>query len=60
NFPGPYGFRFSNECLPDDVRRLNLFRKCEIHCIGIGNVSFSLLQAIAQAGNGVVKMVGAE
>lgn len=60
NFPGPYGCRFDGECLPDDVRRLNLFRKCEIHCIGIGNVSYSLLQAIAQAGNGVVKMVGTD
>ncbi|MHC4840474.1 MAG: vWA domain-containing protein [Planctomycetota bacterium] len=60
NFPGPYGYRFHGEYLPDDVRRLNLFRKCEIHCIGIGNVSYSLLQSIAQAGNGVVKMVGGE
>jgi hypothetical protein len=57
-FPGPYGYRYQNEYLPDDVRRLNLFRKCEIHCIGIGEASQSLLYAIAQQGNGQVKMVG--
>lgn len=57
-FPGPYGYRFINQYLPDDVRRLNLFKKCEIHSIGIDNVSHSLLQTIADAGNGVVKMIG--
>lgn len=57
-FPGPYGYRYQSPYLPDDVRRLNLFRKCEIHCIGIGEASQSLLQQIAQQGNGQVKMVG--
>lgn len=57
NFPGPYGYRYQNTYLPDDVRRLNLFRKCEIHCIGIGEVSIGLLQNIAKWGMGEVKMV---
>lgn len=57
-FPGPYGYRYEATYLPDDVRRLNLFRKCEINCIGIGEVSYSLLQRIAQAAlGGQVKMV---
>ncbi len=58
-FPGPYGYMVENTYLPDDVRRLNLFRRCEIHCIGIGEASHSLLYAIARQGDGVVKMVGA-
>lgn len=57
-FPGPYGYRYEATYLPDDVRRMNLFRKCEIHCIGIGEVSYSLLQRISQAAlGGQVKMV---
>lgn len=58
NFPGPYGYMYQSTYLPDDVRRLNLFRKAEIHCIGIGEASQSLLHAIAIQGKGVVKMVG--
>ncbi|MCC6464147.1 MAG: hypothetical protein IT463_02270 [Planctomycetes bacterium] len=57
-FPGPYGYRYEGTYLPDDVRRLNLFRKCEIHCIGIGEASYGLLQNIAKWGMGQVKMVG--
>ncbi len=57
-FPGPYGYMYQGEYLPDDVRRLNLFRKCEIHCIGIGEVSMSLMQSIAKWGDGQVKYVG--
>lgn len=60
-FPGPYGYwRYSGqgEWITDDVRRLNLYRKCEIHCIGIGEASYSLLWQIARLGNGQVKMVG--
>ena len=58
-FPGPYGYMYQSTYLPDDVRRLNLFRRCEIHCIGIGEASQSLLSAIARWGNGQVKFVGA-
>ncbi len=62
NFPGPYGYflpkSVMGELLTDDVRRLNLFRKCEIHCIGIGEVSAGLLSRIAECGMGECKMVG--
>jgi hypothetical protein len=56
-FPGPYGYAFSGTYLPDDIRRLNLFRKCEIHCIGIGEASEGLLQSIARWGNGQVRFI---
>ena len=58
-FPGPYGYRYEGTYLPDDVRRLNLFRKCTIKCIGIGEVTAGLLNRIAEASiDGEVKMVG--
>ncbi|MCL4730981.1 MAG: hypothetical protein KJ044_11170, partial [Planctomycetes bacterium] len=57
-FPGPYGYRYEATYLPDDVMRMNLFRKCEINIVGIGEVSYSLLQKIAQAALGSqVKMI---
>lgn len=58
-FPAPYGYRYESIYLPDDIRRINLFRKAEIHCIGIGEVSAGLLHNIAKAAlDGDVKMVG--
>jgi len=58
-FPAPYGYRYESIYLPDDIRRINLFRKAEIHCIGIGEVSAGLLNNIAKAAlDGDVKMVG--
>lgn len=60
-FPGPYGYWQGNgqsSFIVDDVRRLNLFRKCEINCIGIGEATYNMLQGIArQALGGQVKMV---
>ncbi|MHC4512286.1 MAG: vWA domain-containing protein [Planctomycetota bacterium] len=53
-YHGPYDdWRY----LVDDVRRLNLFRKAELHCIGIGEASQRLLNRIARQGFGKVKMV---
>ncbi len=59
-FQGPYGspdfesFPF----LADDVRRMNLFRQAEIHCVAIGEASDAVLQAIADIGGGKFRRVG--
>ena len=62
NFPGPYGhvpFPADNfNYLIDDVRRMNLLRQAEIHCVGIGEVDDALLQAIAEIGGGRFRRVG--
>ena len=61
DFPGPYGYwqnKGQAQWIIDDVRRMNLFHKSEIHCIGIGEVSYGLLKGIADQGLGQVKMVG--
>jgi hypothetical protein len=60
NFPGPYGQETAGTFIPDDVRRMNLFRKTEIHCIGIGEATYGLLEQIARQGMGKVKMVASE
>ncbi len=60
-FPGPYGYwsgQGQARWISDDVWRMNLFHKSEIHCIGIGEVSQGLLQSIAKHGMGQVKFVG--
>lgn len=44
----------------DDVRRLNLFRKAEIHCVGLGDGPVALLGAIAEAGMGRSRVVGGD
>ncbi|MFQ5844208.1 MAG: hypothetical protein ACE5JG_04390 [Planctomycetota bacterium] len=54
-FPGPYrrtGF------LIEDVRRLNLFRKVEIHCVGMGEASMHLLRSLASIGRGHALKLG--
>lgn len=58
---GPYGYMYDAVYLPDDVMRLNLFRKCEIYCIGIGEASSHRLQAIAAAAlGGEVRPLGSK
>jgi hypothetical protein len=57
-FAGPYGMEYDHLFLPEDIRRLNLFRHCEIHCIGIGEATDSILYPIAAAGQGQVRMIG--
>lgn len=62
-FPGPYGYwrhRSQGEWIVDDTWRMNLFHKSEIHCIGIGEVSYGLLAGIAKHGMGQVKMVAGD
>ena len=54
-FPSPYA---KESWLLDDLRRLNLFRKCEIHCIGIGEARMRTLRAIAQIGMGKTRQIG--
>jgi len=48
-FSGPYQRGFY---LVSDVRRLNMFRKCEIHCVGMGEANMSLLESLAHIGKG--------
>jgi hypothetical protein len=60
-FPGPYGYMYDRTYLPDDMKRLNLFRKTEMHIIGIGEVTEHLLHAIGQASagrGGQVRFIG--
>ena len=52
---GPYVH--ANHML-DDLRRMNLFRKCEINCIGIGEAEDETLKQIAAIGNGKVRLIG--
>ncbi len=42
----------------DDLQRLNLFRKAEVHCVGLGSGPVALLEAIAEAGMGRSRVVG--
>ena len=53
---GPYAE--SGWYLQGDVRRMNLFRKVEIHCVGIGEANRWFLKQIAGMGLGTVRMVG--
>lgn len=52
---GPY---WQPRHLVRDLRRLNLFRHAEIHCIGLGEASESLLREIASVGLGKVRILG--
>ena len=49
NFPGPYRRPLH---LVSDIARLNLFRRCEIHCVGMGEANMNTLQRIAAIGGG--------
>ena len=53
-FPGPFIWR---PHLLEDLRRMNLFRGVEIHCIGTGEVTMDLLEGIAAAGLGNAKQI---
>ncbi len=53
---GPYG-RKPHKHMMDDFQRLNLFRKVQIHCVGIGEADQGLLDKIGEIGLGhVVKI----
>ncbi len=49
HYHGPY-VKWEN--LFEDVQRMNLFRKAEIHCVGIGEVSAGSLSRLAALGMG--------
>jgi hypothetical protein len=57
HFYGPYAL---DTWLLDDVRRLNLFRKVEIHCVGLGEHDPKLLAWLARTGIGRFRRVGKE
>ena len=44
--------------LVDDVMRLNLFRGCEIHGVGIGEFAPELFDRLTRVGNGKVRRIG--
>ena len=48
-FQGPY--REAHNVI-GDVIRLNLFRKVEIHCVGMGGAQMSILETLAMIGKG--------
>ncbi|HRJ77954.1 MAG TPA: hypothetical protein PLF37_05520 [Planctomycetota bacterium] len=51
---------YEGEHLTQDIERMNLLRKCEIHCIGLGEANFTLLEQIARIGRGKVRKIGTE
>jgi hypothetical protein len=55
NFYGPY---VDARHMLEDLIRMNLFRKAEIHCIGIGEAETDTLRAISNIGNGQLRLVG--
>lgn len=55
HFYGPY---VDQRHMLEDLERMNLFRKAEIHCIGIGEAEEATLKAIAGIGNGQLRLVG--
>ncbi len=55
HYYGPYAL---GSWLRDDVRRLNLFRKTEMHCIGIGEFDTHLLEWISARGMGRFRRIG--
>ncbi|MCC6574477.1 MAG: hypothetical protein IT462_11875 [Planctomycetes bacterium] len=55
-YTGPYAVTFH---IVRDVRRMNLFRKVEINCVGVGESDDYLLEQIAGAGLGSLAKVGA-
>jgi len=55
SYRGPYARR---RYLVEDVRRMNLFRKAEIHCIGMAGADPRLLRDLAEIGLGRYRAVG--
>ena len=54
-FYGPYAIV---KWLRDDLRRLNLFRHVEIHCVGLGEYDPRLLVFLARLGHGQLRRIG--
>lgn len=53
-----YGPYFQWDLILDDVQRMNLFRRCEIHCIGVGEAQMNQLKKLADIGFGETQQVG--
>lgn len=59
-FDGPYGQEHARgDYLAEDVRRMNLLRNAEIHCVAVGEADDDLLTRLAALGLGRVRRVGA-
>lgn len=57
---GPYGPDHAvGDYLLQDLRRMNLLRNAEIHCVAVGEADDTLLTRIAAQGLGKVRRVGA-
>lgn len=55
HYYGPYvEWRF----LLRDVERMNLFRRVELHCIGIGEATPELLRSLSVLGRGELRIIG--
>ncbi|MBI5849883.1 MAG: hypothetical protein HZB39_02415 [Planctomycetes bacterium] len=54
-YPGPFAWP---PYLVPDLRRLNLLQRSAIHCIGLGEADFTLLEKIAAVGHGQVIKIG--
>ncbi|MCA8951331.1 MAG: hypothetical protein KDE27_17620 [Planctomycetes bacterium] len=55
NYVGPYG---RDEWLVEDVKRMNAFRRIQLHCIGLGEANMRLLEQLAKMGNGECLAMG--
>ena len=56
-YHGPYDMR---PWLEDEVKRMNVFRRIRLHCIGLGEADMALLRSLAEMGNGDVFQFGAK
>lgn len=52
---GPYG---RTDWIVEDVKRMNAFRRAQIHCVGIGEANMGLLEQIARSTMGQVYQFG--
>jgi hypothetical protein len=53
-----YGPYVEGDWLPDDVARMNAFRRVRIHCIAIGEANTGLMRRLADIGHGMLFEVG--
>ncbi len=55
NYPGPFSTEWY---LVEDLERLNLLHKAELHVVGLGEINPGFLQRISEIGLGTVKQLG--
>ncbi|MHC4376454.1 MAG: vWA domain-containing protein, partial [Planctomycetota bacterium] len=55
NYPGPFSTEWY---LVEDLERLNLLHKAELHVVGLGEINPGFLQRISQIGLGTVRQLG--